>query len=74
MSSPCKLQINTAGAWRDVRRFDLDAVDAEALQVAAAKLVIIGNPSGRATLRIVTDNGLTDVLVHWDAKKGWVER
>lgn len=71
MTRPCKLQINTAGAWRDVLRFDLDAVDAEALQVAAANLVIIGNPSGRATLRIVTDNGLTDVLVHWDAKKGW---
>lgn len=74
MTRPCKLQINTAGAWRDVLRFDLDAVDAEALQVAAANLVTIGNPSGRATLRIVMDNGLTDVLTHWDAKKGWAER
>lgn len=36
MSRPCKLQINSKGAWRDVLNFDLDVVDAEALQHAAA--------------------------------------
>jgi hypothetical protein len=74
MTRRCKLQINQAGAWRDAIRFDLDEVDVEALQVAAAKLVLIAAPSGRTTLRIATDDGLQNTLIHWDAKKGWTER
>lgn len=74
MSRPCKLQINQSGAWRDVLRFDLDVVDVEALQVAAVNLITIGNPSGKAKLRITTDDGLQNALIHWDAQKGWTER
>lgn len=74
MTRPCKLQINQSGAWRDIIRFNLDDVDVEALQVAAANLVNIANPTGKATLRIVTDNGLPATLIHWDAQKGWTER
>lgn len=73
MARPCKLQINTSGAWRDVLRFDLDEVDAEALQVAAANLVVIADPGGRTGLRLSTADAFQTALIRWDAKKGWVE-
>lgn len=72
MSSPCKLQINTKGAWRDVLSFDLNVVDIAALQVAASKLVGIADPSGRTALRIATADGFQHALIRWDAKNGWV--
>lgn len=71
MSRPCKLQINTSGAWRDLLRFDIDTIDADALQVAAAELVSIADPEGRTTLRITMADSLQSVIVRWDAKKGW---
>lgn len=71
MSRPCKLQINTSGAWRDLLRFDIDTIDADALQVAAAELVSIADPEGRTTLRITIADSLQSVIVRWDAKKGW---
>jgi len=73
MSRPCKLQINSRGAWRDVLAFDLDEVDAETLQHAAANLVSIADPTGRVALRIATGDGLQRALIRWDAKKGWVD-
>ena len=73
MSRPCKLQINTKGAWRDALSFDIDQVDAEALQVAAANLLVIADPLGRTTLRIVMADSLQTALLHWTAAKGWVE-
>jgi len=73
MSRPSKLQINTKGAWRDVLTFDLDTVDAEALQVAAANLVVIADPDGRTALRIATADAFQRALIRWDAKKGWVD-
>lgn len=74
MTRPCKLQINQSGAWRDAIRFDLDDVDVEALQVAAANLVQIAAPSGRTTLRIATADSLPMPLISWTAQKGWTER
>ncbi len=73
MSRPCKLQINAKGAWREVLAFDIDAVDAEALQVAAANLMLIADPAGRKTLRIVMADGLQTALLRWTAENGWVE-
>lgn len=73
MSRPCKLQINTTGAWRDVLRFDIDAVDAGALQLAASELVGIADPEGKASLRITMADSLQTTLVRWDAKNGWRE-
>lgn len=73
MSSPCKLQINSRGAWRDVLGFDSDAMRAEALQVAASNLVMIADHSGRTTLRIVLADGLQTVLQHWTYEKGWTK-
>lgn len=72
MSRPCKLQINTSGAWRDVLRLDLDdVVDHGALQAAAADLVRIADPTGRTSLRITVADSLQTTLVRWDAKNGW---
>jgi len=72
MTRPCKLQINTKGAWRDVLTFDLDTVDVEALQIAASNLVVIADPDGRTALRIATADGFQHALIRWDAKKCWV--
>lgn len=72
MGRPCKLQINTSGAWRDVLRLDLDdVVDHGALQDAAADLVRIADPSGRTSLRITVADSLQTTIVRWDAKNGW---
>ena len=73
MARPCKLQINTAGAWRDVLRFDIDAVDSVALMDAASNLLIIADPSGGATLRIATSDAYQVALVRWHVTKGWVD-
>lgn len=67
-----KLQIKSAGAWRDVLRFDIDAVDSDAVQQAAANLMILADPSGRVGLRISTADVFQTALTHWDAKSGWV--
>ena len=71
MSRPCKLQINSSGAWRDLLRFDIDQVDDGALQDAAATLIEIADPTGRTTLRICTADALPAPLVYWGAKSGW---
>lgn len=73
MSRPCKLQINTKGAWRDVLSFDMDAVDVEALQFAAANLAVIADPDGRAKWRITIADALQTALIHWNARHGWVD-
>ena len=66
-----KLQLNTSGAWRDVLRFDIDAVDDQAIQVAAVQLVELAYPKGRAKLRIATADAWQTALVYWDGKQGW---
>lgn len=71
MNRPCKLQINSAGAWRDVLRFDLDKVDVEVLQLNAQRLVEVADPEGRTGLRIATADALQHALIRWDAKTGW---
>lgn len=71
MSRPCKLQINTTGAWRDLLRFDIDEVDGNEVQHAAQELINAANPKGRTTLRITMADSLQSVIAHWDAEKGW---
>ena len=73
MTRPCKLQINSSGAWRDVLRFDIDAVDSVALMDAATNLLVIADPDGRATLRIAAADSFQQALTRWDAKNGWVD-
>ena len=66
-----KLQINTSGAWKDIPRFDIDAVDDQAIQIAAVNLVELAYPEGRAKLRIATADAWQTALVYWDGKQGW---
>lgn len=73
MSRPCKLQINQSGAWRDVLRFDIDLVDVEALQFAAANLVLLADPNGNTSLRIATADTFQTALIRWTAKRGWAD-
>lgn len=71
MNRPCKLQINTSGAWRDLLKFDIDTVDSDALQDAAADLVRAADPTDRTSLRITMADSLQTVLLRWDAMRGW---
>lgn len=71
MTRPVKLQINNSGAWRDMFRFDLDSVDAEAVQTAAVQLVEAVDHTGRTSLRICIANAEQTRLIHWNAEKGW---
>ena len=73
MTRPCKLQINSTGAWRDVLRFDIDAVDSIALMDAASNLLVIAYPDGKTTLRISAADAFQTALIRWDAKRGWVD-
>jgi hypothetical protein len=73
MGRPCKLQINSSGAWRDVLRFDIDAGNDQAIQEAAAHLVALADPGGRTGLRIAIADAYQTVLVRWDQQKGWVD-
>lgn len=65
---PVVLQINTAGAWRNVITFD--AADADAcgvIEYHAPGVAVVG----RAKLRVVTNDGLQTPLRHWDIERGW---
>lgn len=74
MSRPCKLQINSTGAWRDVVRFDIDHGNEHEIQHAAEELVNAADLEGRTTMRIVINDGVSPVpLLHWNAKEGWVK-
>lgn len=66
-----KLQINQKGAWRDVLPFDIDVVNSDEVQDAAAVLVRAADPSGNTRLRIVIADSLQTALVRWDEKNGW---
>ena len=66
-----RLQLNTSGAWKDILRFDIDAVDDQAIQIAAVHLVELAYPRGSASLRIATADAFQTSLVRWDAKNGW---
>jgi hypothetical protein len=69
---PVKRQINTAGAWRDVIRFDAanDIACGEVMAAAAA----LGRV-GKARMRICTADSLQQALMHWtyerSAEHGW---
>jgi hypothetical protein len=73
MTHLAKLQINSTGAWRDVLRFDANAVDIIAVMNAAAHLVSLTDTTGRAGLRICTADAGQKALARWDALKGWVD-
>jgi hypothetical protein len=63
----CKLQINQAGAWRDVVRFDADQHGDAIQQHAPLLAAVVG-----ATLRIVIADSLNNCLLRWSIDTGWV--
>jgi hypothetical protein len=68
IAKPVKLQINTAGAWRNVIEFDAAEVeDAGAVMFHASVIARVGS----ATLRIVTADGMQTALCSWTADEGW---
>lgn len=67
-----KLQVNTAGAWKDVVRFDAD--DARATDQVTDAAEALGQVGGGAiTFRIVSDDPLPCVLFNWKHGQGWKE-
>ncbi|MFN9474539.1 hypothetical protein [Acidovorax sp.] len=71
MSRDLHLQVNRSGGWRTALTFDMDGVDVEAIQVAAANLVVLADPAGNTKLRLATADGMQRALIRWDAKGGW---
>lgn len=71
-SKPVMLQINGAGAWKTVIRFDAHD-DAACIGVLDAAEVLGLADSSAPTLRVVMDNGAAspDVLMRWSAGGGW---
>lgn len=67
---PVKLQINTAGAWRDVITFDVECED-EVLY-HAPNLVGCSVHPDRVSMRVIIP-GDTAPLLHWTHENGWRE-
>lgn len=72
---PVTLQINNSGAWKTIARFDAGDDEATDKARAAGQLLgeLGGDKRGGIALRIATDEGLPQVLVRWDAQRGWWE-
>ena len=69
---PVQLQLNNAGSWKTLAKFDASDDDqADKARVAGQLLGELGGE--RTTLRIATDEALPCVLLRWDAKRGWWE-
>lgn len=70
---PVQLQINNSGAWKIIASFD--AGDDESADKARAAGQLLGELGGknRTTLRIATDQAVTQVLARWDTERGWFE-
>ena len=65
-----RLQVNTNGAWRNIIDFPRDD-DIICAQVLTAAPLLAAAAGPRATLRIVSADGLQTVHSHWQAGKGW---
>lgn len=67
---PLKLQINTAGAWRDVIRFDLS--DGDEVLHHAENLALRSAHAGQVSLRVIIP-GDTAPLQLWTRQRGWFD-
>jgi hypothetical protein len=63
---PCKLQVNTTGAWRNV--LDFDARNGDQIMAHAAHLFAWAGP--KTTLRIIAPSD-TAPLMTWSPDAGW---
>lgn len=69
---PVQLQVNNSGAWKTVISFDAGKnMESEEVLSAAGTLGCI---DGKCTFRIVTNDGLQDLLMIWSATDGWKPR
>ena len=67
---PVQLQLNNAGSWKTLAKFDAGNDDqADKARMVGQLLGELGGP--RTTLRIATCEALPIVLVQWSAGKGW---
>ena len=73
MARPAMLQINQAGSWRNVIHFDVDTANYDAMEDAAANLVLLADgPDSTATLRTVNPTTQPPTaLRRWNAREGW---
>ena len=63
---PCRLQVNTTGAWRNV--LDFDAGNGDEVMEQAAQLFAL---APGAKLRIMGDASDTAPLMTWSTESGW---
>lgn len=69
---PAKLQVNTAGAWKDVARFDVaDEAACAAVMNAARDIGFYATHDVR--FRVVRDDALNEPLMTWTKQDGWKE-
>ncbi|CAM8627493.1 hypothetical protein MCEMSHM24_02727 [Comamonadaceae bacterium] len=71
IEKPVKLQVNTAGAWKDVVSFD--AADAAAADHVMQGAALICAGAQQAKFRVVIADSLQTALSHWTLEKGWVD-
>lgn len=70
---PAKLQVNLAGAWKDVAPFDANDEDASGAILDSAHCIGM-HATGDMKFRIVkAQDALPEVLMHWTRADGWKE-
>jgi len=69
---PAKLQANTAGAWKDVARFDVADEEACACVMNAARDIGF-HATHDVKFRVVRDDALNEPLMTWTKQDGWKE-
>lgn len=71
-AKPAKLQVNTAGAWKNVARFDV-ADEAACPAVMNAARDIGFHATHEVRFRVVRDDALNEPLMTWTKQDGWKE-
>lgn len=66
---PIRLEINNAGGWKLIARFD--ASNEELADKACAAGQLLGEINPGSTFRLATDEPLPHVLMRWCAARGW---
>lgn len=68
---PIALQVNNSGAWKTVARLDAGETATCDSALDAANTLGSCDESGRTTWRVITQDGLDDVLLRWCKSEGW---
>ena len=69
-TKPMKLQVNTAGAWKDVISFD-DAEDHVTEEIMEHAHYLGIHDTGVSAFRITAADPAIGVLANWNRKGGW---